>query len=199
VKAYDLAHPARRVALLVLAAIGVHQLRYLFAYGSDSAAALSEQGHGYLENLLPHLIGAAVVLMAATVATRLISSRSRTVRSRLSEWPLYAVALLAIFSAQELVEGSLASEHPAGLAALVANGGWIAAPLAALFGVLVALGLQLLERADSALGKLTPAPVRRRRPPTVPDPRTRLSVPLAQLALAFGFARRPPPLSLRSI
>ena len=53
-------------------------------------------------------------------------------------WGVSAAALLAIF-AQELAEGWLAANHPAGWAAVVAHGGWLAAPLSVGVGLLVAL------------------------------------------------------------
>lgn len=201
-KAYDLTYLMRRIGLLVLAALGVHQLRYLIAYGSDSAGALDRQGHGYLTALLPDLVGIATVLIVATLAATAISRSARSRRGPHGPpaWLLCSISILAIFALQELAEGFAASGHPAGLAALFANGGWVAAPLAALFGALVALALRLLDSADQVLGTLAEQrDSRRSATPPQSDPVQHFAAPLAQLALAFGFARRPPPSALRSI
>ena len=61
------------------------------------------------------------------------------------------LALVAVYTAQELIEGALASGHPPGLEGVVGAGGWAALPIAAVLGVGVALLLHgaeaLLERA----------------------------------------------------
>jgi hypothetical protein len=52
------------------------------------------------------------------------------------------LALVAAYCAQELLEGILASGHPAGLAGVFGDGGWTAIPLALPLALLVALGLR---------------------------------------------------------
>jgi hypothetical protein len=69
-------------------------------------------------------------------------------------WLVAAIALVALFVAQELLEGALLQGHVAGLAGVVGAGGWIALPLAVAAGGVVALaqaGAQsVLRRAASA-------------------------------------------------
>lgn len=200
VKAYDLTHLVRRVGLLVLAAIGVHQLRYLVAYGSEGGAALEAQGHGYLSALLPDLAGGAALLTVATVAASAIGHRSCSAsRTRLPQWLLCSISILIAFAFQELIEGLVSSGHPSGLAALSANGGWLALPLAIVFGVLVALALRLLDNADRVIVRLVEQRGRRRADSKPLAPRQQPAMTPARLALAFGFARRPPPVWPRSI
>jgi hypothetical protein len=183
----------RLAALLALGAYAVHQLRYLAAYGADGSAQLARQGHGYLEAALPVLAAFALAVAAATVIGAMSASRPRAaggIRRALT----CAAALLTIFFAQELIEGSLAAGHPAGLAALVAGGGWLALPLALAIGAAVAALLRLLEGAERVLATLLLRPRGRRRAPA------RRGRPLAarrltplRSPLAFGLSRRPPP------
>ena len=84
--------------------------------------------------------------------------------------------------------------QPAGIAA-VANGGWIALPLSLAIGALAALLARALERVEHAI-TLTCGDRPRARPPAVRGrafpARTRR---LTAAPLAFGLARRPPPLA----
>ncbi len=99
-----------------------------------------------------------------------------------------------MFAAQETTEGMLFAGHASGIASVLGAGGWLALPLAMLFGALCTVldgGLAKLE----ALVALVEPGARRR--PASCDDSVALSwvlVPLASLPLAFGLARRPPPL-----
>jgi hypothetical protein len=188
---------ARAGALLALGSLVVHQLRYLIAFGSESGAELHEQGHAYLAQSLPILL----TLAGAAIAARLLvgaasHGRAHGGRSTWARAVLYGIAIAGVFSVQELAEGALSPGHPAGIGALVGFGGWMAAPLALLLG-LAAAGIEtLLDRAEAVLATVlrgsgsTPLD-----PPIVPGARSapRCEPPAAS-ALAFGFARRPPPL-----
>src|SRR4051812_23436657 len=46
------------VALMPLAAVLVHELRYLFAFGPAAAGRLAETGHSYLHELAPWIVTA---------------------------------------------------------------------------------------------------------------------------------------------
>lgn len=183
---------ARLGSLLALGAFGVHQARYLLAFGPESGEQLSHQGHDYLAGAVPYLAGLA---LAALIAT-LLGSRSGSGLARAS-WPRralsYAVAMLAIYSCQELIEGALAPGHPAGPDALFAAAGWIALPLAVLFGGLAALAMRALEEIESALGASARGSARRLPPRTTGVPRLGRSPSRLLSPLAFGLARRPPP------
>ena len=142
------------------------------------------------------LVALAVALLAATLVAGALARPGG--RARLPSAParglVYTGALLLVFCSQELAEGALAPAHPAGLAALVAGGGWVAAPLALAFGLLVAVAERLLDRAEIAIAARLQAPIR---PAAAPDPPAAVPreghSPPAATPLAFGLARRPPP------
>ena len=178
-------------ALIALGAFAVHQLRYLAGYGDGAGSALGAQGHAYLVVLLP-------VLVVLTVSGALGALAAAALRLRPGApangagWAFCATALLAVFCIQETAEGLLTSGHPGGLAALVGHGGWIAAPIAIVVGRVVSLLLRGLEKAERKLAAPRPVSVPRA-PAAIGGPRLRHTLPLAIAALAFGFARRPPP------
>src|SRR4051812_49338437 len=137
------AHRVRLAALLAVGAFALHQLRYLIAFGGSSSTELAQQGHGYMSDLLAPL---AVLVVAATLATLIRGTEGASAApvSLGRRAVVFAGALLAIFAGQELLEGLIASGHPAGSAAVFAQGGWIAAPLAVAVGALLALVARLL-------------------------------------------------------
>jgi len=153
--------------VLLAGAYVVHTLRYVLAFGSGAGGELLAQGHGYLAAAPPVL----TVLLAAAVGG-LVLRLAAGAEGRAAEpsvgrvWGVSATALLAMFVAQESAEGWLATGHQHGWAAVFAHGGWLAAPLAASVGLLVAL---LHRGAAAALA----APRAR-----APRPRTRPVVAL---------------------
>jgi hypothetical protein len=190
---------ARTAALLALGGLAVHQLRYLVAFGSHSGAELHQEGHDYLAQALPILVGLAV---AAIVARLLTGALKPTATAPRKPWLVrgltYAAAIASIFWAQELAEGALAAGHPAGVAAVLGGGAWIALPLALGLGLAAAAVERLLDQAEraitTALGIVT-TPLARPSRPTTPISLAR--APLASRALASGFAgRAPPPVAL---
>jgi hypothetical protein len=188
----------RSAALIALAALAVHQLRYRLAFGADAGEELAHDGHAYLAQALPVLVAFALAVLAAGILRAVLrrdASSGPLTRSFAGRAVLYALMILAVFSAQELFEGALFAGHPSGLAAVLAAGGWLALPLALVAGAaaalldggLVALGSLLAVRTD-------PAP-RPRAPRRYGAPRTRAVPALASSPAAFGLARRPPPLA----
>jgi hypothetical protein len=183
------AHRVRLASILAVGAFAVHQLRYLTAYGGSSAA----EGHRYMSDFLAPL---AVLVLAAVLATLLRGTEGaapeRTPLAR--RMAVFAGALLAIFAGQELLEGLMATGHPAGPAAVLGGGGWIALPLALAIGALAALLARALEGVERAI-----AVVHRERPPRRRAPAIRgralaaRTISLLSAPLAFGLARRPPP------
>jgi hypothetical protein len=190
--------PAHRVAraagLLGFGALALHQLRYALAFGAGAGAELHHEGHAYLAEAAPILVAVGV----ATVIAASLAGALGACRGAPSSWSrrtlLYALSLLAVFSAQELTEGALSAGHPDGIHGLVGHGGWLAVPLALLLGGLAALVARLLDRVEDEIGAES-----RRRPafpeaPPAPPPATASArAPMAALGLAFGLARRPPP------
>jgi len=161
-----------RVAALLLAGLlAVHQLRYSLAFGGDARQALAEHGHGYLAWVTP-LAGALAALALGRLLVRAASgvAADRTQATRLMRlWPTAALALLGLYVGQELIEGWLADAHPSWWAGMAGNGGWLAIPLAAIFGGIVACLLRLSEAAESRIRRgcchLRPVPVAALAPP----------------------------------
>jgi hypothetical protein len=186
-------HRLRLAAILVLGAFALHQLRYLIAYGGSSSSELARQGHAYMAGAAPILV---VFGVSALLATLLRGSRGAELAraSFTSRLAVFAVSLFTIYALQESTEGLLAVGHPDGIAALLANGGWVALPLAAAIGALSALLVRALERVEVAIqGCRRGRPPRRRAPRVRGTARAAIAVKLASTPLAFGLARRPPP------
>jgi hypothetical protein len=180
----------RLLALLLVAALSLHEARYLLVSGEYSGLA---HVHGYLELLAPIL---AVVAAAAVVASllaplvhrrlpRLADPSAATERAA-----AYAIALLAIFFCQELIEGLVADQGALG--GIAGPGGWLALPLAIGLGALVEAARGRLEQVERRVAvAVLPRP--RRAVARVNAPRMPVRVPLCSRPLAFGLGRRPPP------
>ena len=186
----------RSAALLALAALAVHEARYLLAYGAHAGRVEAASGHAYLQVAAPLLAAAAGAAIVGSVLApalmrrlpRLADPAAGTERAA-----GYAVALLAIFVCQELIEGIVAG-HGDILGGVAGPGGWLALPLAIAFGALIELAGRWLDRAELHVAGLF-APARARtdtsHPGPLADPRR---TPLCSRPLAFGLSRRPPPL-----
>ncbi len=186
----------RTAAAIAAASLAVHEGRFLIA---EHGAGGEPGGHAYLP-----LAGLAVALLLAGASAQLLvmiaraRATGRGAEARLgfcSAWVLAALAIAAIFTAQELLEGILAPGRADGLAAVVGNGGWVAYPLALAAGAVAALGL---ERARAAVAS---AALRTRRVLPGRAVTRRLALPSAHRpragALALHLAGRAPPLALR--
>jgi hypothetical protein len=183
----------RASAALSAAALALHQARYLAAHGDAANAALSREGHGYLDFAGPllALLGALALAQLAVAWQRRLAPRSRPTFGRL--WTVAACGLLAIFVVQESLEGVLSAGHASGVAAVFGSGGWVALPLGAGLGLAVAF---VLRSADALLAARARNPGGYA-PPTdalCPDPT--LNVPPAGV-LALHLAGRAPPLVTR--
>jgi hypothetical protein len=190
-------HRVRSAGLLLVGAISLHWLRYLFSYGHSAGEELHRQGHGYLSELLPGLLALCLVLLGISLVIGAIGrSSAGAAGSRLWAALTFAAAVLAIYGAQELAEGVFADGHHAGLQAVLADSGWVALPIALAIGAALCWLERLLMRAERHLGVLMGSAAPRRRPPSASDPVTPFVPRLAVLALAFGLARRPPPVPL---
>ncbi len=189
---------AAQVALLPAAALVVHQLRYLLAYGGAAGMELQRQGHSYLHSVVPWivLVVALVVggfLYALGRAFSGHTSLSRFTLSFSALWLACTVALVAIYCCQEFLEGLFATGHPAGLVGIFGFGGWWAIPAAACVGLVLAAVfhgarwvLEEVAQRFHLAGRR-----RRRRPERMLRP---LTVALPSLApLADGWSGRGPP------
>ena len=181
-------------ALLAAGAFGVHQLRYLLAYGSDADHALAASGHGYL-TLVEPLIGLLLAFAAGHLVHRLAQAPRGVVPLRRGRLALvFALALITVFTGQELLEAQLAG----GPSGVVAYGGWIALPLALAIGATLSLATRAAAVADAAAvvgHRLRPCSVRF--PVFAVTARPRL-VGSSSSPLALHLAGRAPPLSATS-
>ncbi len=188
---------AVRAALFPAAAVAVHQLRYLLAFGGRAGAELAREGHSYLHSLVPWIVALIGVAAGAFLWSlgRALSGQTSARRYTISLaglWAICSACLLAMYVTQEFLEGLFAAGHPAGLAGIFGYGGWWAIPAA------VCVGLVLATVLHGARWVLRAVADRRAHAPTRPraqlvTQRPRLT-PLPRLApLADGWSDRGPP------
>jgi hypothetical protein len=132
-----------RAALVPAAALLVHQLRFMLAFGGAAGAELSRQGHSYLHSLVPWivlLIGVAVGGFLWALGRAMHGQRSipRYTLSLAALWLVCFVSLVGTYVVQELLEGLFATGHPAGLIGVFGYGGWWAIPAAACVALVLA-------------------------------------------------------------
>jgi hypothetical protein len=186
-----------KASLVPAAALAVHQLRYLLAFGGSASLELERQGHSYLHSLVPWivlLIGVAVGGFLRSLG-RALSGQTSAPRFTLSLaglWLACSVCLISIYVTQELLEGVFLTGHPAGLAGVFGYGGWWAIPVAACIGLVLAAFFHgarwVLEEVARRAGAISERPLRpvvAPRPPSFPLPRL--------LPLAEGWSGRGPP------
>jgi hypothetical protein len=150
----------RYVALLSLGLLAVHDLRYRLAFGGHADHTLEAHGHSYLSAAAP--LVALLVLAASALLLRQIAHGEAGVQRRTAHlWLVAAAALLLAFGAQELIEGALATGHPAGVAAVLGAGGWIAGPVAVVVGGAITLLLRGAEAVLDAAGGASRVGLRR--------------------------------------
>jgi hypothetical protein len=182
----------RATALVLAAALALHELRYLIAGGPTGDGF--DAAHGYLPLVgggTALLLGVAgAMLLRALAAARRTGDSGQGPASLRRTWLLATGALLALHFGQELVELTL---EGAPLSALAAHGALLVLPLAALAGLFVALGLRGARHA------LATAAARARRPHRGPAPITLRRAPLALRPcgppLALHLSGRAPPLA----
>jgi hypothetical protein len=176
----------------------VHQLRYWLAFGSTAGVELQRQGHSYLHSVAPWIMvalawGAGAFLSALGRAMHGQTSVPRYGLSLIALWAICAASLVVIYSGQELLEGLLATGHPAGLVGIFGYGGWWAIPAAVCVGLVLAALLHgarwVLREVATRHARTTRAPS-----PAVPARPRPADVSLPRLApLALGWCGRGPP------
>jgi hypothetical protein len=133
----------RAIALLAAASAAIHQLRYAIGYGHAGPHELAAHGHAYLALVLPGVLTAVLIALAAWVVRVAGASPRRTAeaqpRALTGLWLGCTLALAAIFGVQETLEGSSA----------IAAGGWIGLALAVPAGLLVALAVRGTDAAET--------------------------------------------------
>ena len=186
------------LTLMPAAALAVHQLRYWLAFGGHAGAQLQAQGHAYLHSLVPWIV-LLLALAAGAYLRRLGNalggrcSRRRYAVSFGALWLVCAAALVAIYVAQELLEGFVATGHPAGLAGVFGYGGWWAVPAAVAVGLVLAAvfhGAEWVLREVAGWSRRWSRPTRRRAPSLHHPQDVLLPAPAP---LAGGWSGRGPP------
>ena len=187
-----------RAAVVPAAAIAVHQLRYLLAFGGTASVQLQRQGHSYLHSVAPWIAVALACAVGVFLSAlgRAMNGQTSAPRYGLSLavlWMVCAASLVAIYSGQEFLEGLLATGHPAGLVGIFGYGGWWAIPAALCVGLVLATILHgarwVLREVATRSARTAPSPSS---PPAALSRPAGISVPrLAPLAL--GWCGRGPP------
>jgi hypothetical protein len=199
--ALDTRSPATRAAALLAAgAYAVHELRYAIAFGEDAPHMLAEHGHSYMSAVVP-LIGLLLALgLGSWVAALARAHRDKVgeaePRRLSSAWLAATASLIGIYVLQETLEGLLSPGHASAAAAVLGSGGWLAGPLALLFGAVIAL---LLRGARAATKYAARSEVGRAWCLIAPAPLLAVSagvyVALRTPLLACNRAGRAPPLT----
>src|SRR4051794_37807013 len=112
----------RGFLIVPAAALVVHQLRFTLAYGSQAKQVLAAEWHSYLNSLAPWLVlllalGLGSFVLRVARAARDGAER-RPARRLLEVWALAWASLVAIYVAQEFLEGLFAVGHPSGAAGI---------------------------------------------------------------------------------
>jgi hypothetical protein len=139
-----------------VAAMLVHQSRYVLTYGPRAGRELAEQGDAYVHSLYPWLaallplfLGILVIQLARSAVSPRAEGISATPRLRVI-WAGAFAALLVGYVAQEALEVTLGSAHTDLFTQAFGAGGWCAVPIAAAVGfawALLARGAQAALRA----------------------------------------------------
>lgn len=191
-----------RAGLVPVAAFAVHQLRFLLAFGGGAGVELRETGHSYLHSVVPWIVLVIGVSVGAFLwsLSRAASGRQSVAHRGLSFvrlWLVCALSLLAIYCAQETLEGLFATGHPTGIAGIFGFGGLWSIPSAAVVGLVLATLMHgaswTLEQVSRRCG-LAPEQVARRAPVVLsPIDAVRVSPD----PLVRGWCDRGPPAPLR--
>ena len=150
------------ILLMPAAALAVHQLRYWLAYGSRANAELSAQGHSYLHSLVPWTVlalGVGATLFVRRLRRALATGETgRLTRVSVAAlWALTWGGLVFIYASQETLESIFATGHPAGVAGIFGEGGWLAVPVAAAVAALVVSFLRVGRAVLRAASRVAPA------------------------------------------
>jgi hypothetical protein len=159
--------PLRGALLMPLCALAVHQLRFYLVFGSHAPAVLQREGHGYLGVVEPALVLLAALGLGWFAGRLALAGASRPGGSLarppaggsrpggsrigppaggiLRTWLVCVLLLFAIYCCQELFEGFLSPGHPAGIAGVLGQGGWTAAPISLLIGAVLAIALRVAD------------------------------------------------------
>lgn len=179
----------RLAAVLLPSGLLMHEAVYALAGSGDRVS------HGYLALALPLLTALGVSLGLASLLLPLLGTAPLRRSAGLTPLAL-AGSLVAIFVAQELSEALILGGGVADLVSALAAA-WLLAPLALLFGLLAAAAAHSLDLIGEALWVLLRCRDRSARPRATRAPAPRPPRFARLDPLAFGLARRPPPVGAR--
>lgn len=174
---------------LALGSLALHRLVYEVS-GSEVAP-----GHGYLATVLPMVLAVALAVALSAILLRGTGGHSHQPAPRLSPLPV-AAGLAAIFGVQETLELILTG----GGAGAIGDSLSVAGPMPALVLLVAAAIVAIvvwLDRVGSRLALVVgrSVEVASSRPTRSPVPQAPILFALRILPMAFGLARRPPPLT----
>lgn len=187
---------SRAWALVSLGAFLIHQLHFLLVSGSAIGQDLREAGHSYLGHVPSSFAALAVLLIAGRLVFAYFGLCGQTAAptgSPLRRCAVFAVSVFAVFVVQETFEALLFAHHAESILVAFGQGCWLTLLLAGCLGPI----LLLLDRWIGRIEKLVTESGRYQAasstgadvgPKYVAEVFARLS------PLAFGLARRPPPL-----
>jgi hypothetical protein len=144
-------------SLVPFAALVVHQLRYMLAFGSSATSELADQGHSYMHEVTPWIVlvcalGFGAFLTRCAHAWQTGEARSgRTSFVRL--WLVAAAGLVTLYAGQESLEGLFATGHPSGLVGVFGDGGLWAVPAALAVGAVVAVVVRGARRVVALIAE----------------------------------------------
>jgi hypothetical protein len=187
-----------QAALLPPAALAVHELRYVLAFGPRAGLELQRQGHSYLHSVVPWI----VLLIGLSLGTfllalgRALAGRCTVPRYTLSfaaRWLLCAACLVAVYTTQEFLEGLFATGHPGGIAGIFGYGGWWSIPAALAVGLILAAAFHGARRVLHAVAEQCARRVAVARRPRALRRPGRDALLHALAPLADGWSGRGPP------
>ncbi len=189
---------SRTAALVALAAFAVHQLLFLLSAGTAAGDELRSEGYSYLGHIpatlaalaLTVIVGRLVLAFAGPDSTRAGSSGGRV----LGHPARFAFAVLAVYVTQETLEAALFAHHAEGILAGLAQGWWLMLLLTAFLGPIFFLLDRWLGRLEAFVAAIgSPITLARSTPDAGGSPASSADA-CRPSPLAFGLARRPPPL-----
>jgi hypothetical protein len=186
------------IGLLPPAALAVHELRYLLAYGGSAGVELQRQGHSYLHSVVPWIVLVSALVVGAFLRALGRAFAGHTSNARLTVsfaglWLACTVSLVAIYSGQEFLEGLFATGHPGGWIGIFGYGGWWSIPAAVCVGLVLAAVFHgarwVLEEVAQRYARSLTLPRRRLTPAMRPG----LVATPPPAPLAGGWSDRGPP------
>jgi hypothetical protein len=130
-------------AVVLVAALGVG-----WFVGSVCPSGIGSSCPSGIGSSCPSGIGSSVAHRTRW-ATRCAELPGRSGTARF--WLVCALLLFAIYCGQELLEGFLLPGHPAGIAGVLGQGGWTAAPISLLIAAALAIALRAADRLLEAV------------------------------------------------